>query len=360
MATRYTKEGVWYIRFKDIDGKWKAKCCGKNATAVDAETIRKKYDGIELNRRHKTIVRIINANLKEQLEKYRDEEVPRSHTGRQKSKKSIQRYKAIFDNFIRYADSNMLTEYADFTSEHVKRYFKILLNDLKRSASTISKERNDMINFFAWSIKQGFCTENPVLIAEIKNPPRDKPKHRYYSLEELSDIFAEAKPPYDNIFKFLALTGLREGELCNLEWSDWDRIMKTIKIRPIEGNKTKTTGEVPLCKAAIAVLEDQEKKHKGIGTTDSSRFIFVNKNGAKLDNANIYRSCKTVLNNCKIYNAKVHTFRHTCASWLAIKGVSLYVIKDILRHADVKQTEAYAHLSEKALADAIEKLPFNS
>ena len=40
-----------------------------------------------------------------------------------------------------------------------------------------------------------------------------------------------------------------------------------------------------------------------------------------------------------------HTLRHTFASWLAQSGkVTLYELRDLLRHSSITQTERYAHL----------------
>lgn len=104
---------------------------------------------------------------------------------------------------------------------------------------------------------------------------------------------------------------------------------------------------------AVAIIEDQRKR---ISSPDSHRYIFVNDHGRKMDNANIYRALKVVMKHAKITNASPHTFRHSCASHLVIKGVSLYIVKDILRHASIRETEIYAHLSKEATRTAIDLL----
>jgi site-specific recombinase XerD len=51
-----------------------------------------------------------------------------------------------------------------------------------------------------------------------------------------------------------------------------------------------------------------------------------------------------------------HDLRHTFASWLVQKGVSLYEVRDILGHSSIKLTERYAHLAPENLVGAISKL----
>lgn len=48
--------------------------------------------------------------------------------------------------------------------------------------------------------------------------------------------------------------------------------------------------------------------------------------------------------------------RHTFASRLAQRGVSLKAIQDLLGHADLKMTMRYAHLAQNDLRDAVSVL----
>jgi site-specific recombinase XerD len=348
MATKFkAADGFWYIKYKGLDGKWKSKFCGKAANATDAETIRKLYDSEELNRRHSATVRIVDTDIYEALKNYKENEIPKSRTGRPKSFKGIQRYEAIIDNTEKWFQKKGVQAYSDVTEDIIKSFFDDMVYNLKRSASTISKHRQILINFFDWSISKNYCTINPASV--INNPKKEKKIPRFFTHDELNKIFSAAKEPYKNVFKFLYLTGLRIGELGNLEWSDYIEGQNHIVLRVMEGNKTKREEIVPLNKAATAIIEEQKKQVKG-------KYVFENAHGNKLDNANIYRALEVILKNEKITNASPHTFRHTCASHLVIQGVSLYIVKEILRHASIKETEIYAHLSKEAVSQAIEKL----
>jgi integrase/recombinase XerD len=348
VATKYkAANGYWYVKYKGSGGEWKTKYCGKNATASDAEVIRKIYDAQELNQRHSAAIRIVDADLLQSLEHYRDTEIPKSRTGRPRSKKSIQRYQAVVDNFTSFFKEKNCARFSSVTEKLLLQFFDYLVSGLHRSASTIEKHRQIAINFFDWAIAENYLVSNPAL--KVPNPKRAKSVPRFFSEEELQKIFEAAKGPYRNIFKFLYLTGLRTGELCNLEWADYVESQRHIILRVVEGNKTKREEIVPLNDAAVRILEEQKE-------VKCSPWIFTNSIGVQLDGANIYRSLGTIMKNCNIENASPHTFRHTCASHLAIKGVSLYIIKEILRHASIKETEIYAHLSKEAVATAIQLL----
>ncbi len=51
-----------------------------------------------------------------------------------------------------------------------------------------------------------------------------------------------------------------------------------------------------------------------------------------------------------------HTLRHTFASWLAIQGESLFVIQQLLGHANIEMTQRYAHLIPDVKQDAVSSL----
>jgi len=48
--------------------------------------------------------------------------------------------------------------------------------------------------------------------------------------------------------------------------------------------------------------------------------------------------------------------RHTFASWLVQKGVSIYEVSKLLGHADIKTTQIYAHLRSDDLRNAVKVL----
>jgi len=50
-----------------------------------------------------------------------------------------------------------------------------------------------------------------------------------------------------------------------------------------------------------------------------------------------------------------HSLRHSFASTLAIKGVPLVCLKDMLGHASIVTTQIYAHSNMDSLKNAIQK-----
>lgn len=355
MAYAVKRKSIWYIRYKDETNKWHYVSCGKDANKSDADYLAKEYGARELNRHHKAPVRIVTCNLEQALILFRDTVVPRSTIGIDKQQSSIRREQATVNNFIAFVHERHLEQFRAFDKDMAQEFMdKRVAQGM--SAKTRREERRQLRKFFKWAIKQNYCTENPT--EEIAAPKLPEKKPRFFSMEELKKIFELAREPYRLIFMFLYLTGLRTGELCNLEWRDYNRELRTLTIRVIAadkkkrtpGNKTKREETIPLCDAALDIL-DQRK-----AANDSARFVFLNHAGNRLDDDNIYRNLMPILDKLKINDASPHTFRHTFASHLVIAGVSIYVVKELLRHASVEETEIYAHLAKDTTSAAVEKL----
>ncbi len=60
--------------------------------------------------------------------------------------------------------------------------------------------------------------------------------------------------------------------------------------------------------------------------------------------SNLKKSVRAAELNDKIH---FHSLRHSFASNLVQKGVSLYVVKELLGHEDIKTTQIYSHFSKK-------------
>ena len=58
----------------------------------------------------------------------------------------------------------------------------------------------------------------------------------------------------------------------------------------------------------------------------------------------------------KMTDFRFHDLRHTCASWLIMRGRSLKEVQEILGHREFSMTLRYAHLSPDRLREAVAAL----
>lgn len=133
------------------------------------------------------------------------------------------------------------------------------------------------------------------------------------------------------LITFALETGLRKSNILNLRWANVDMENGICWVNANEA-KGKRAIRIPISNAAMKVLRTQkEYEHTRLG------YVF---DRDKIQKRVWDKYCKLV----GIENVRFHDLRHTFASWLAQDGVSLYQIKELLGHSDIKSTVRYSHL----------------
>jgi integrase len=61
----------------------------------------------------------------------------------------------------------------------------------------------------------------------------------------------------------------------------------------------------------------------------------------------VRQSLRKALKRAGLLGFTIHTLRHTHATRLVQNGVSLYEVKEVLGHTDIKTTMRYAHLDRR-------------
>ncbi|MDR3054165.1 MAG: site-specific integrase [Zoogloeaceae bacterium] len=206
------------------------------------------------------------------------------------------------------------------------------------------------INFV--NVEFDLTLPNPVSRLSI---PTGEPRVRWITRQEAAKLLHEAEQaacrPHLPIFIRLALnTGCRRGELLNLEWSRVDTEHKKILLEA-KHTKTRKRRAVPLNDDALRTLT--RIKHWQTERKLNTPYVFGYEKG-KI--TTFKTSWKTALQRSGIENFRIHDLRHTFASWLVMEGVSVYVVKDLLGHASVTQTEIYAHLAPDQGREAVQRL----
>lgn len=151
---------------------------------------------------------------------------------------------------------------------------------------------------------------------------------------------------------FGALTGLRRGELVNLQWSDVDleRRIITIQSSPTFKTKSGKMRIIPLNDTAMYLLRQKN-------TAENSQYVFA-KDGQQIKGPRLTRLFKqSIRTNC-ISNDRLHfhSLRHTFASWLVQDGVSLYEVQKLLGHSNIAVTQIYSHLQPEQLHNTVNKI----
>ncbi len=199
---------------------------------------------------------------------------------------------------------------------------------------------------------------NPIKKLKKADRPRfDNRRTRFLSHEEASQLLQALKMKSQEVHDTTLLSlhcGLRAGEIFSLTWGDIDQNHSQVTIRETKGGKDRT----------VTMTGAVKKMFSSKAAKSHSDLVFPAKNDKK--RIRISKTFERVVNDLGFnvgvlpHNRKqkltFHSCRHTCASWLAQAGVSLFVIKEILGHANIDMTMRYSHLSPDGIKAAVEVL----
>ncbi len=173
------------------------------------------------------------------------------------------------------------------------------------------------------------------------------------------------------MFRLLAFTGLRKGELLALVWSDVDLNKRTLTVSKTLAKASngqehistpKTTNSnrtIALDDNTVDVLKNWKKEQRSIlekVADDDQQLIFTT-----MDNHLLYLDypnnfLKTFLKNNDLPHITIHGFRHTHASLLFEAGVSIKEAQARLGHKNIKTTmDIYTHVTNETREKTADK-----
>ena len=217
------------------------------------------------------------------------------------------------------------------------------------SAYTAQKYLAHLRASFNKALAQGYILENP--FRKIKNFKIPESLPKFFSDEEFDKLLSVVE---DNDLKDLILfainTGLRQMELITLKWHQINFNSRTLILdNQVNITKSKKVRNVPLNKIAFNIISKRNNKSKAGN-------IFTYKESAIIQDF-ISKKFKQLVVRAEINtNFNFHSLRHTFASRLVQRGVSLYEVSKLLGHTDIKTTQIYAHLRSDDLRNAVELL----
>ena len=171
---------------------------------------------------------------------------------------------------------------------------------------------------------------------------------RYLSLEECERLIAGCLAPHLKAIVTVALhTGMRSGEIRNLNWRDLDFDSGFLIIRDSKNGEAR---HVPMDSAVVELFRNYPR-------AAGSEFVFTNAAGGRL--GWLQHGFRKALVRAGLTDLHFHDLRHTFASQWMMAGGELYALKDILGHKSISMTQRYAHLSpayRRSMVDRMEQI----
>ena len=229
------------------------------------------------------------------------------------------------------------------TLAHISRWF----DRFSRTAPGNANHALDLLTqIIIFAIARGHLETNPAQAVE-RNPRRILT--RFLSREEVARLHhvldrqtRHSRREQADIIRLLLLTGCRRSEVLRLRWSEVDRDRLVLA----DGK----TGPriVPLNTPARRILERCPR--------GGSPFVFPSPKDPALPRSRNLPFWDRARREAGIEDVRLHDLRHTHASHAVMNGVPVPVVSRLLGHSDVRTTLRYAHLGDREIEDAAERV----
>lgn len=226
----------------------------------------------------------------------------------------------------------------------------------------------------AYGCERRELAHNPA--AGMKKVPRAHTEMQTYTPAEIRRVLCAADNDRNGHLWYLALSGLRRGEIAGLRWSDIDFDAATVTIArsrvelgggptTVVENEPKTLASrrtLPVDEGLLAVLRRgsaryaQEKLALGTAHADSG-YVACTEAGEPYTPGALTHLWRKITKTAGVRPIRLHDARHSCGTALHLRGVPLAVIAKWLGHANpVITARFYAHSQDEALAAAAASL----
>lgn len=332
----YKREKTWWVSFT-----YKGKQYQKSTETSDKKQAENVYCKIKTQLIEEKWFEKLpgeEKTVRELMEKYLKE-----HSKSNKSPTSFLRDRQVSDHWIQFLGNMQLSE---VTSNLISQ-FKQKRRENGAAPATINKELSVFSHAFNLSIKEwGWVRDNPV-----RNVSREKDHRgieRWLTVEEEEKLLNQSPLWLKEIIVFAIHTGLREGEILSLKWSQIDFSRKALVISE---QKNKGVDTLPLNETVLSVLREKTKIRNIY-----SNLVFLSNNGTKMDGGNLRRAFYASCKRAGIENLRFHDLRHTFASRLVQAGVDLYAVQKLGRWKTLSMVLRYAHHHPESLRSSVEIL----
>lgn len=256
----------------------------------------------------------------------------------------------------------------DLTQQRIERFYSELTRD-GRGARTVLYAHQVLHKALEKAVLYGLLVRNPAHGATL--PRQHKEEMKVWDEAQVASFLAAASGSrLAGLYHLAVVTGMREGELFGLKWSDiqWSAgvisVQRQVQRVPHKGwsfiePKTKAGRRTIRIGPGVIdalrqhkVRQQLEKQYAGGRWVDYD-LIFPNSVGNPLEPSNMRLDYNRLLEEAGLPKIRFHDLRHTAASLMLNHGVPVIVVSNMLGHSKPSVTlDIYAHLYHESQSEA--------
>ena len=213
---------------------------------------------------------------------------------------------------------------------------------------------------FTLLAKDAGLQDNP--FSSVRRVKSDAETREAFTAEELKLIYDNLDDFTRPLFMMAVWTGLREGDICTLKWSDVDLESRLITR---ETRKTGAEVQIPISKPLFSLLTATPRTDSEYVFPHHAQMYLTNSSGVSyrvkqfLEGLGIQTTRKPEGRTRAISVKDLHSCRHTFCYFAGIAGIPLTVVQSIVGHMSPEMTKHYmAHASIEDKRRAMEQLSF--
>ncbi|MCB9035959.1 MAG: tyrosine-type recombinase/integrase [Lewinellaceae bacterium] len=247
-----------------------------------------------------------------------------------KRHRTIKSYKGILISLLLHYPK---TEPEQVSLEQVKAYIVYK----KKSADIATSTHNQIIN--ALNAYFGRVLGQNEKVQKLPRPKKRRKLPNVLSEEEVQRLIQAVKNPKHKCMLLLIYSaGLRKGEVLNLRVRDLNPGRQCIFVKDSKGGKDRYTLYSP---KAIRYVSEYIRTYK------PRYWLFEGQTGGQYSESSLQALFGRAREESGVNPfITIHGLRHSFATHLVERGVSLHKVKQLLGHEHLKTTEVYLHLAQ--------------
>jgi integrase/recombinase XerC len=237
------------------------------------------------------------------------------------------------------------------------------LHGENRKKTSIARKLASLRTFFQFLVREGVQENNPAKLVATPRVERKLPTH--LSMEdavrfiETPDLNSDLGRRDRAILEFLYATGIRVGELVNLNLKDIDFREKLVRVT----GKRKKQRILPFGEPALQALMYYLNETRAVFLNNcppserDDQAVFLNYQGTRITTRSVGRMVDKYIKLCAEINRDIspHSLRHSFATHLLDSGADLRDIQELLGHARLSTTQIYTQVSMEKLIDEYDR-----